>query len=86
MTFYITKYATTKGIIKVDTDQLKDYKVTDGTKLYVNFRDGTMLFINGGEWYTSKNMAIADAEHRRAKKIESLKRQIEKLKALNFDI
>ena len=86
MTFYITKYATTRGIIEADTDQLKDYKVTDGTKLRVNFRDGTMLFLNGGEWYTSKNMAIADAEHRRAKKIESLKRQIEKLKALNFDI
>lgn len=86
MTFYITKYATTRGIIEADTDQLKDYKVTDGTKLYVNFIDGTMLFLNGGEWYTSKNMAISDAEHRRTKKIESLKRQIEKLKALNFDI
>lgn len=84
MTFYITKYATTRGIIKADTDKLKDYKVTDGTRLYVNYRDGTMLFLNGGEWYTSKSMALADAERRRTKKIESLKKQIEKLEKIKF--
>lgn len=84
MIFYITKYATTRGIIEADTDKLMDYKVTDGTRLYVHYRDGTILFLNGGEWYTSKNMAVADAEQRRMKKIESLKRQIEKLEKIEF--
>ena len=84
MIFYITKYATTRGIIEADTDKLMDYKVTDGTRLYVHYRDGTILFLNGGEWYTSKSMAVADAEQRRMKKIESLKKQIEKLEKIEF--
>lgn len=84
MIFYITKYATTRGIIEDDTDKLMDYKVTDGTMLYVHYRDGTILFLNGGEWYTSKSMAVADAEQRRMKKIESLKKQIEKLEKIEF--
>lgn len=84
MIFYITKYATTRGIIEGDTDKLMDYKVTDGTMLYVHYRDGTILFLNGGEWYTSKSMAVADAEQRRMKKIESLKKQIEKLEKIEF--
>lgn len=84
MIFYITKYATTRGIIEDDTDKLMDYKVTDGTMLYAHYRDGTILFLNGGEWYTSKSMAVADAEQRRMKKIESLKKQIEKLEKIEF--
>lgn len=84
MIFYITKYATTRGIIEDDTDKLMDYKVTDGTMLYIHYRDGTILFLNGGEWYTSKSMAVADAEQRRMKKIESLKKQIEKLEKIEF--
>lgn len=84
MIFYITKYATTRGIIETDTDKLMDYKVTDGTMLYAHYRDGTILFLNGGEWYTSKSMAVVDAEQRRMKKIESLKKQIEKLEKIEF--
>lgn len=84
MIFYITKYATTRGIIEDDTDKLMDYKVTDGTMLYAHYRDGTILFLNGGEWYTSKSMAVADAEQRRMKKIESLKKKIENLEKIEF--
>ena len=84
MIFYITKYATTRGIIETDTDKLMDYKVTDGTMLYAHYRDGTILFLNGGEWYTSQSIAVVDAEQRRMKKIESLKKQIEKLEKIEF--
>lgn len=84
MIFYITKYATTRGIIEIDTDKLRDYKVNDGTRLYAHYRDGNISILNGGEWYTSKSMAVADAEQRRMKKIESLKKQIEKLEKIEF--
>lgn len=84
MIFYITKYATTRGIIEIDTDKLRDYKVTDGTRLYAHYRDGNISILNGGEQYTSKSMAVADAEQRRMKKIESLKKQIEKLEKIEF--
>lgn len=86
MIFYITKYALTRGIIEADTDLLKDYKISDGSRLSLSYRDGTMFFLNGGEWYTDKKMALADAEARRQKKIIALKGQIERLEAIKFDL
>ena len=85
MIYYITKYATTRGIIEADTDLLKNHQVSYGSDLFISYRDGTMLCLSGGEWYTDKKMALADAEARRQRKIASLKRQIERLEAMKFD-
>lgn len=83
MIFYITKYALTQGIIEIDTDTLDSYRIDGGylTTFDENFAPATF---RTGEWYSTKSFALSDAEHRRIKKIESLKKQIEKLEKIKF--
>lgn len=84
MIIYITKYATTKGIIELDTAALASYKFGYGNFVCVEKETLAPTCYHAGEWYTSKAMAIVDAEHRREKKIASLKKQITKLEAIDF--
>lgn len=83
MIFYITKYSLTQGIVEMDTDDFKEYKIDDG-HLWLTSKKGYPVDYRVGEWYTDKSFAIGDAAYRRAKKIESLKKQIEKLEKIEF--
>ena len=77
MTFYITKYALAQGIVEINTDDLGSYKIDNG-HLWITSKKNFPVD------YTDKSFAIEDAERRRVKKIESLKKQIEKLEKIEF--
>ena len=81
MKVYITKYALTQGIIEVDGGSVREVEIKDGRLRYK--KSYTQVYC-AGEWYTEKGMAVADAEHRKQKKIASLKKQISKLEAMQF--
>ena len=83
MTFYITKYALAQGIVEINTDDLGSYKIDNG-HLQITSKKNFPVDYCAGEWYTDKSFAIEDAERRRVKKIESLKKQIEKLEKIEF--
>lgn len=83
MKFYITKYALTQGIIEVDGGSVREVAIKDGRLLFRDKKSYTQVYC-AGEWYTEKGMAVADAEHRKQKKIASLKKQISKLEAMQF--
>lgn len=76
---YITKYALSTGIEKVDTEL---YKSAISNRYYI--REGYNCYCIGREAFTIESQAIEKAEEMRVKKIASLKKQIEKLEKLNF--
>lgn len=88
MIVYITKHALTQGIVELDTDTLYRYNVENGRffGFYKNERGcmGVTISCTVGEWYTEKGMVILDAENRRYRRIESLRKQIEKIEKLTF--
>ena len=72
---YLTKYALTYGIKEVKAEPLDEYwKVKGDYNLFTE-----------NECFATIEEAVANAEQRRAKKIRSLEKQIERLKALKFD-
>jgi hypothetical protein len=75
--FYVSKNALTAGIKK--RGDLR--KLDDG---YVYGKPGWGTYKLGSECYETFEEAKADADNRRNKKIESLQRQIENLKKLDF--
>ena len=80
MKVWITKYALTDGIIKLEAEQDRltyRFVVTDGV-----FRNE---WFNRTDCFMSRTSAIKKAEEMRQKKIESLKKQIEKLERMRFE-
>ena len=77
---YITKYALTKGIYEMNVDHMSD----DGYTVYGKAWD-EIYHGNGKEWHYTKEGAINRTEELRIKKIQSLEKKIEKLKALKFE-
>lgn len=78
-TFYITKYALTKGIIE---DKGEIVFGSQGRMICVDRKD--MYLIGKPFWHIREEDAIEHAENMRDKKIKSLEKQIEKLKNLKF--
>lgn len=78
MKVYITKYALTRGIFEIDADVLINYPDTVHSNKY-GFFDG-----ENKEWCRTRETAVSRAEEMRLKKIESLKKQIEKLERMKF--
>lgn len=76
---YITKYALSTGIEKVDTEL---YKSAIDNRYYVQIAYNKYYI--GIDAFTIESQAIEKAEEMRVKKIASLKKQIEKLEKLNF--
>lgn len=77
-TVYITKYALSDGIKKVDAKVAADHCTSnDYGILQMFFKD---------EFHLTEEQALANAELRRDKKIVSLKKQIEKLEKMTFKI
>lgn len=80
MKVWITKHALTRGIIEADAERQSD----DGKTIY---GEGWAWSYRGQgvEWCKTKAAAIERAKEMRDKKIESLKKQIEKLESMKFE-
>lgn len=80
MKVYITKYALTQGILEKDLEVSPAYyndKIFYATEGFYSYRIGTEAFLNIED-------ARKNAEERKLKKIESLKKQIKKLETLKI--
>ena len=88
MKVWITKYALTQGVEEIDSNQVKEFEMTDTGYLCFR-RNEKYSFVteiySQKEWYRTKESAIKKAEEMRQKKIESLKKQIEKLERMRFE-
>ena len=83
MKVWITKYALTKGIEEADVE------LTSTADLVVERSSGALgcdqyYHGKGKEWHQTKIEAIQRAEEMRKKKIDSLRKQIEKLEKMTF--
>ena len=85
MKVWITKYALTDGIIEAIA-----YKLTWRTYIvipkYIGTRVGIIRLMNILDYSVTKELAVKRAEEMRQKKIESLKKQIKKLKKMRFTL
>ena len=79
---YVTKYALTEGIKAVEVEDCFDiiYSMVHEVSPNGNSR----IAYHKGEWWMSLDDAISRAEDMRTRKIKSLKKQIEKLEAIDF--
>lgn len=88
MKVYITKYALTDGIYECEARKPYEYSEgyqTDGTDeskaVKVSFRIG---FFTKGNWTNSASKAVERAKEMRDRRLQSLKKQIEKLENMKF--
>lgn len=80
---YVTKYALTRGIIKVRATTWVDSK--EMIKVKPNAATGGFItFYHGNEWHKTLPAAEYFANRMRIKKIESYKKQIKKLESIKF--
>lgn len=78
-TVWVAKYALTRGVFE------REVKQRHGRWVYVDVDGGPFARgLAGPEWQETREAAITRAEEMKAAKIASLKRQIEKLEALEF--
>lgn len=82
---YITKYALTRGIIFMPAEIL-ERAVRNSKEKFCRVKsfNGYTYFFEG-QYYLDKEEAIEAAERMRERKIESLKKQINKLRELKFE-
>lgn len=79
MKVWISKYALTTGIIEIEA------KETHSPSMVADASDPLSMFHGEGkEWHKSKEEAFQRAEIMKKKKIESLEKQIEKIKKMKF--
>ena len=88
MKVWITKYALTSGIEEIDSDKVSRLSIDDcGYLTFVRSKVGyCMEGYTKNDYKLDKDSAVAKAEEMRQKKIESLKKQIEKLERMRFDV
>ncbi len=80
MTVWITKYALTTGIYKIDAKEIKD-----SHRMIQQSGTNYPTYYHKPDWHESNAEALAHAEKMRQKKIESLDKQIGKIKAMRFE-
>lgn len=76
LTAWITKYLFTRGIFSTTVEDCGDKMVKDTVT--------SMSYYHNNEWHRTREEAVKHAEKMRKRKIASLKRSIEKIKALDF--
>ena len=84
MKIWITKYALTQGIIEAECEGI----MKDGwCHAFWTNQKGIKCndFMHPRDFETNRMAAIKNAEEMRQKKIESLKKQIEKLEEMTFE-
>ena len=79
MKVYITRYALSDGILEKDAEEC------DRFPGMIRTDDGAHFHGEGKDWTRTKEAAAARAEEMKAKKIKSLKKQIEKLERMKFE-
>jgi predicted nucleotide-binding protein (sugar kinase/HSP70/actin superfamily) len=77
---WITKYALTQGIRKVDAILCSDVS----EKMISTVNNGYTEYYHANEWFLTREEAVAQAEVLRTRKIESLKKSIQKMEKLKF--
>lgn len=82
MKVWITKYALSSGIECHSNARIWKERVVQVFE--TKYMNGSCLFHNN-EWWESRSEAITQAEVMRDKKIASLKKQIAKLEAMDFE-
>ncbi len=80
MKVYITKYALTKGIIETEDAEIC-YNISENM-----IRSKKYGYFHKNDWQATKEGAVLRVEVMRIKKIESLKKQIEKLDKMKFSL
>ena len=81
MTAYITKYALSSGIKEVD-----DARESKTCARMISVPSmGTCATFLGQDWHTDKQSAIARAEEMRDAKLQSLQKQIDRVRRLDFN-
>ena len=86
MKVWITKYALTRGIIKIDTSAFHRTYVKPNGPICVYDEFGDMVCsYKRSEHFGLKELAIQKSEEMRQEKIASLKRRIEKLERMRFE-
>lgn len=78
MKVWITKYALTRGILEREVEDCGDGIVKDDSS-YIT------CYYNKKDYCLDNESAIAKAEEMRKKKIDSLKKQIDKLEKMKFE-
>lgn len=82
-TAYVTKYALTTGIYAVDAELRSDI-----SPKMISYKRGGYVAEQafGNEWHRTPEAAIARAEEMRIAKIDSLRKQIARLAAMQFEV
>lgn len=76
---YVTRYALTKGI------QKRTVELTHTTEMVVDSKERHLYYHGeGNEWHYTLKAAIKRANEMKKKKIETLKKQLRKIEALEF--
>ena len=71
---YVTKYALTKGVLRVEVEDCGSGVVK-----------GYMECYRKGQWYRNRKDAVKKAEDMRVRRLRSLDKQVKRLQALRFD-
>lgn len=77
--YYVTKHALTKGIQRVEGEEVGNNMLQYTERKFTNYAHG-----EGRDWHRSRKSAVSRAEGMRLKKIESLQGQIQRLTSLKF--
>lgn len=83
---WVTKFALTKGVIKVHAELCSDISET---MIEFSFQDGKYSiaeFAHGKDWHRTPEAALNRAKEMRLNKIKSLKEQIAKLEKMTFEV
>lgn len=78
---YITKYALTRGVYAIDCRITNRDMAVAETGRYTDFN----IYFHKGDWFHTREEALAKAQEMRDKKILSLNKQIIKLQSLNLE-
>ena len=78
MKAWSTKYAMTVGIQQVEGESSAPGMFTYKSEY------GFTAYLQGKDWHTTKEAAVARANEMRVKKIDSLRKQIKKLEGMTF--
>lgn len=82
-TIYMTKYALTLGIQRIEADPVDNWKYASQT----NAPSSTMRhFLARHDFAFTAEEALKQAEEKRIKKLKSLDKQMKRLSALKFNI
>lgn len=78
MRIWLTKHALTEGIKEAEGE------VDSHCRTMVCYGPKSALFAHGKDWHINRDAAVKRAEEMRKKRIASLRKQIEKLEAMDF--